>query len=82
MKNTSVPQMAEGKRAGQRKPMPLLKSWRKGLEKHDERGFLSPRLSAAAALSAAGGEAVLGDERYHPKPQSPAAGNQTCTLLS
>lgn len=62
--------------------MSLLKAQRKGLEKHDERGFLGPRLLAESALSAAGGEAVLADERYHPKPQSPAAGNQTHTLLS
>lgn len=58
--------------------------------KHRERGlknmmkgaFWAPGCWLGSALSAAGGEAVLVDERYHPKPQSPAAGNQTYTLLS
>lgn len=67
--NTAMPQMAQGNRTGQRKFISLIKPLRKGLERQDERDFLSSRFLNASDLSAEGGKAGLGCEGCHPKPQ-------------
>lgn len=77
--NTAMPWMAEGNRTDQRKIYVPAETPEKGAWKTRSK----TRLLAAAALSAAGEEAGLRDERRHPKVQiPPTAGNQTCALLS